>query len=233
MIGTLMHFLSRAAEPVPAQRRRFRRFHCAVPVRCSMGKDVYPATIVDISRCGVRVQIAGVVKPGTLVSVSYGPTQHTRVSWVRHHGAVTEIGLVFNDNANDGWVPPLLKRVGGAKSHMEPRHAVRFPSQLAGSICEETSDLAAQVSGLIFDLSAGGASFSGSPTLQTGSPVVLRIDGPRGSLTLHGRVVRRGRLADGPIIYGIQFVGVKEKDHKQLQAILADLVAAARRPTAR
>ncbi|MHB2020052.1 MAG: PilZ domain-containing protein [Candidatus Xenobia bacterium] len=246
MIAAFKQLFSRAPQQVPGQRRRYRRFNCVVPVRCTIGRAELPAMIVDLSRQGMRLQLRCPARLGSLVTVTFeagmaterglvDPTLHTRVTWFRKHGGLTEIGVVFSETEavmQRSWVPHLLKSVSSNKSHMEPRAAVRFASKLNGLACPANSDLANAGAGLILDLSATGASFCGSPNLKVGMPIVIRIAGYRGSVTLVGQVVRRGHIFSGPAVYGIHFNAMKPAERDGLNVILADLMKEAqnRRP---
>jgi Tfp pilus assembly protein PilZ len=106
------------AEVAEAALRHEARVAVQLPARIEADGVVRPATLFDVSHCGAFVRIWSPQPVGTRVWLGVRPPRslfatrvRARIAWVRHAGAESGMGLLFDEEHRSVWAQ-LLKKCG-------------------------------------------------------------------------------------------------------------------------
>lgn len=179
----------------PQERREFPRVRAAIPLLFrNEAIDSFPF-MVDIGGGGVRITYPEALgeeeQTFSLLLEELCLQVEGKVVWQRKTGSKYEIGIIFTQIEEAerrkivGWVQERLS----SEEKEEKRKFLRIPRLLTASVWRG-DDRKDQVSGMIADLSLGGARLLTSTELPEGSCIEMMVELQEGSdLRLTGEVV--------------------------------------------
>lgn len=177
------------------ERRRLKRLACHQSFECTSGKVKFPVTVVDLGFGGFKIRSSICVgKRGDLLHLtrvsndlvkklggSYTTGVMVKVAWTKKDEHGWESGLYLPEAPGSmriRWFKELLKELDMDETEIfskrsTRRHRCRLPASIS------TGALPA-ASGMVFDLSSGGALFAAPAPAMLGSCGTLEVQwGPR------------------------------------------------------
>lgn len=177
------------------ERRRLKRLACHQSFLCSSGKESWPVTVVDIGFGGFKIRSSGPVgKRGDLLHLRRLSSDHTkqlggsyttglmvRVAWTKRDEDGWESGLYLPEAPGSmriRWFKELLKELRMDETEIftkrnNRRHRCRLPATISTGALP-------MASGMVFDLSSGGAMFAAPAPGMLGACGQLEVVwGPR------------------------------------------------------
>lgn len=208
------------------ENRRALRFECEETLVCEYGETEFKATVMDISRGGMRVQSKKRLKVGSRIVLRLENKSRGRapveavVRWTSL-GQDRQIGLEFQDSASKlsrRWVRKLFPESGaawtaGKQQRSEIRAQARLPVVSTNGMVEGTT----------LDVSRSGARIELSGQLEEDAGLFLCL--PWSYLELKADVLRVEQRND-KWIHSIQLSDISEKEQYQLEAFVEDRTTA-------
>lgn len=167
-------------EIIEAERRRAVRIPCRI--RAGVEGLGTPATVLNISVLGLRVETTGRLRKNTVLSIEGreypGHPLSARVIWCQHRNDQWLSGLMFvgtNEEKNISWVKTALDKLGAGQNRVKERRAhVRVPAEGIAYLANRSGDRLCE--GHLRNLGLGGALFLSEVGIQAGTTVRLQSD---------------------------------------------------------
>ncbi|MBS2036130.1 PilZ domain-containing protein [bacterium] len=167
-------------EIIEAERRRAVR----IPCRMKVGVEGLgaPATVVNISVLGLRVETSSRLRKNTVLSVEGrdypGKPLSARVIWCQNRDSQWVAGMMFvgsNEEKNISWVKTALDKLGASQNRVKERRAhVRVPAEGIAYLANRSGDRLCE--GQLRNVGLGGALFLSEVGIQAGTTVRLQCD---------------------------------------------------------
>lgn len=203
--------------------RRNHRFECDAKLTVKQGKRTSEATVIDISRGGLRLETSARLSVGQQVSVLPKESSQRKkpikavVRWVLQ-GQTREVGLEFQtpqSKLSRRWIRKLFPDEGGGwRLGTQKRTEVRAPVSLpmANAHFEE---------GTLLDISANGARFELAQPLSGSESLYLCL--PWSLLKVEAKILRAESRPTG-WEHSVQFRDLDDSDRQALQAYVESAV---------
>ena len=167
-------------EIIEAERRRAVRIPCRI--RAGVEGLGTPATVVNISVLGLRVETGGRLRKNTVLSIEgreyQGQPLSARVVWCQNREGQWLAGLMFvgtNEEKNVSWVKTALDKLGANQNRVKERRAhIRVPAEGIAYLANRSGDRLCE--GQLRNLGLGGALFLSEVGIQAGTTVRLQSD---------------------------------------------------------
>jgi len=174
------------SQGLPAsERRTMPRLRCYYPVSCvgAYSDQIKSARVTEMSRQGMRMEIAEPYKRGTLVRITYASphpeaTIRCKVRWTRKRATGSHwMGVTYEEEGarlDTSWVGYVLHELGFEDSDVfEKRRNIRFPADLLAEVQSPQGDLLSN--GVVINLGVGGALVEMQKSVTADREVVLSI----------------------------------------------------------
>lgn len=218
------------------ERRRVGRLVGDLPLHVHLGKEVYPAWLLDASPVGIGMQLARPLNRGARVQIEpresgQGNSLEAVVRYCRRKDANFRVGLALGSEPLDGtWLFSLLRDLGFQRRHLEQtRQYVRAPAGLPVEVRSWRGDF---VLSQFVDLSRGGALLRSVVGWPAGEHLRLVL-GPLGSLPViyfAGVVLQQREEADGHSLMRMRFDEMDPAQLSKLDQYIVALLEAQSRP---
>lgn len=202
------------------ENRRALRFNCDERLICKVAGEEFNATVIDISRGGMKVQCEKRLQVGSKLFLRLEDSVRGRapvkaiVRWVLL-GDQFEVGLEFQDSASKlsrRWVRKLFPDAGAAwtaghQQRTEVRAPVRLPVVSANGFVEGTT----------IDVSGSGAYIELPQKLDDTVGLFLCL--PWSYLEVRANVLR-AEMRDGKWFHSVQFAALRDEQKDAIDAFV-------------
>ncbi len=167
-------------EALATQKRRTTRLQCWYPVHCELEGNRFAATVRDMGLWGMRLELPGLLKTGTALTVVLPGTSlapvNVRVVWCRPSQGVVQAGVRYLDEPaalERSWVKETLKSIGFVVVPIQDRRqSVRCSLSMTARLLTSASEA---TYGRITNLGPGGAQVQCAEMLTPGQHVQLEM----------------------------------------------------------
>lgn len=220
------------------EKRRLIRMKCRYKVTCSIEREAFMATVVDMGLQGLRLETPHRLKVGQAAYVTYNSdspafsvdTVKCQVAWARKtRSGKLEAGLRYDDtkaNLERSWVRVILREMGfDEKSIFQRRRERRAVAMLPAQV--GAPGLRAPLAARVLNLGVGGALLATEDRLEKGQEVALDIGPGLGLpvLAVAGEVVTwRYEPASQNWFSGVRFRNLSGKHLDLLSRYLVKLL---------
>jgi hypothetical protein len=221
-VKKLIGFQTTIRRQLMLENRRALRFECEETLVCKSAGNEFKATVMDISRGGMRVRTKKRIEVGSRLVLRLEDRARGRapveavVRWVRL-GDELQMGLEFEDSASKlsrRWVRKLFPGAGAAwTASRQQRSEIRAKARLP------VVSTNGSVEGATLDVSRSGACIELSGKLEENAGVVLCL--PWSYLELNADVLRVEQRRD-KWIHSVKLADLNEEQQQQLDAFVED-----------
>lgn len=217
-------------EDVLANRRRSDRLRHSLRLSCRIGREDYPAELVDLGLEGMAVRCPVPLTQGSEISVSTPDMAgrqrlRCRVAWSKRTTFGTEAGLSYCDspeNVAASWVTLAMSRLDAGRSKRATR---RIPAGIYVDLRELDGGPLGRA--VCLNLGTGGAQLRTPRALNKGDVVVLALGAGEheANILLPSRVANRTPDPEsGEFLVGVRFFPGENRDHQRLRSLLLALL---------
>ena len=244
LIDGIRAFIGSGA-PTGEEARDKARVLCRYAVHCAAQLDgrPFPASVVDVSRTGLRLEGVATVSKGDQLWVSYadasedrgdadlGPVQ-VEVMWSRKrpHDGVRLAGVRYVDMADlkGTWVQSVLSEVGLSQevSAFQKRRHIRLATSLRAELRDSVSG-EHLAEGKVANLSVGGTLVQSDASIREGASVLVMVS-PYNNFPIFSVPAQvlncRYDAEEGQNFISLQFVSVNAQQLKTLKKFVFNLL---------
>ena len=234
-----------AGAPSGEEARDKARVLCRYAVNCAAKVDgqPFPASVVDVSRTGMRLEGVATVSKGDNLWISYtdasddrgdvdmGPV-HVEVMWSRKrpHDGVRLAGVRYADmtQLKGTWVQSVLTEVGLSQevSAFQKRKHIRLATALRAELRDNTSG-EHLAEGKVSNLSVGGILVQSESSIRESVPVLVMVS-PYNNFPIFSVPAQvlncRYDPDEGQYFISLQFVSVNAQQLKTLKKFVFNLL---------
>lgn len=174
------------SQSLPTSERRVTpRLRCYYPVSCASAasQQARSARVTEMSRQGMRMEIAEPYKRGSSVNVTYTSphpqaTVRCKVRWTRKRASGNHwMGVTYEDAPDASWVGYVLQELGFEDSDVFcKRRNIRLPAELQAEVRTPQGEMLS--SGVVINLGVGGALVEMQRSLSGDREIVLALRAP-------------------------------------------------------
>jgi c-di-GMP-binding flagellar brake protein YcgR len=215
--------------------RQAVRVVCRLPVKCFSKRPWFPATVVDLSPTGMRLETDATLAKGDQMWVSFedhksrGSAVDVEVMWIRNNSRGCSVGLRYRDVSRlaGTWVQLVMWEVGlgGVSDSQQRRQEIRWAAGVPAEVQDEFGNHLTRAEAA--DVSLGGALLKSEVGIAEGQSlkVLLTPDEGLPAFTVDCRVVRsRFQEQSKQHLVSLQFDELAPKTFACLKRLVSHLV---------